>query len=97
MVDCTGPENRQTETSQRFKSFSLRKIIALLHNGSAADSESASGGSIPSGATYNMELWQTWCMRRTENPENVVRLHEAPQLIFGSAPVATRVDCKSIV
>ena len=96
MVDCTGPENRQTETSQRFKSFSLRKIIALLHNGSAADSESASGGSIPSGATY-MELWQTWCMRRTENPENVVRLHEAPQLIFGSAPAATRVDCKSIV
>ena len=26
-----------------------------------------------------MELWQTWCMRRTENPENVVRLHEAPR------------------
>ena len=24
------------------------------------------------------ELWQTWCMRRTENPENVVRFHEAP-------------------
>ena len=24
------------------------------------------------------ELWQTWCMRGTENPENVVRLHEAP-------------------
>ena len=29
------------------------------------------------------ELWQTWCMRRTENPENVVRLHEAPLLFFG--------------
>ena len=26
-----------------------------------------------------MEFWQTWCMRRTENPENVVRLHETPQ------------------
>ena len=25
------------------------------------------------------EFWQTWCMRRTENPENVVRLHETPQ------------------
>ena len=25
-----------------------------------------------------LELWQTWCMRRTENPENVVRLHEVP-------------------
>lgn len=24
------------------------------------------------------ELWQTWCMRGTENPDNVVRLHEAP-------------------
>ncbi len=28
--------------------------------------------------TY-LELWQTWCMRGTENPENVVRLHEVPQ------------------
>ena len=26
---CTGPENRQTETSQRFESFSLRNV--LLH------------------------------------------------------------------
>ena len=24
------------------------------------------------------ELWQTWCMRKTENLENVVRLHEVP-------------------
>lgn len=24
------------------------------------------------------ELWQTWCMRGTENPDNVVRFHEAP-------------------
>lgn len=23
------------------------------------------------------ELWQTWCMRWTENPVNVVRIHEA--------------------
>ena len=50
MVDGTGLENRQTATSQRFESFSLRKL-ALSHNGSAADSGSASGGSIPSGAT----------------------------------------------
>lgn len=50
MVYCTGLENRQTATSQRFQSFSLRKL-ALSHNGSAADSGSASGGSIPSGAT----------------------------------------------
>ena len=27
----------------------------------------------------DLELWQTWCMRRTENPQNVVRLHEVPQ------------------
>lgn len=26
------------------------------------------------------ELRQTWCMRRTENPESVVRFHEAPQM-----------------
>ena len=50
LVYCTGLENRQTATSQRFESFSLRKL-ALSHNGSAADSGSASGGSIPSGAT----------------------------------------------
>ena len=25
-----------------------------------------------------MEFWQTRCMRRTENPENVVRFHEPP-------------------
>lgn len=50
MVNCTSLENRQAATSQRFESFSLRKL-ALSHNGSAADSGSASGGSIPSGAT----------------------------------------------
>lgn len=50
MVYCTGLENRQAATSQRFESFSLRKL-ALSHNGSAADSASARGGSIPSGAT----------------------------------------------
>ena len=48
MVYCTGLENRQAATSQRFESFSLRKL-ALSHNGSAADSGSASGGSNPSG------------------------------------------------
>ncbi len=26
-----------------------------------------------------LEFWQTWCMRRTENPENVVRIHKIPQ------------------
>lgn len=26
------------------------------------------------------KLWQTWCMHGTENPENVVRFHEAPQM-----------------
>ena len=29
-----------------------------------------------------MDLWQTWCMRWTENPENVVQFHEGPQLFF---------------
>ena len=33
-------------------------------------------------------------MRRTENPENVVRLHEVP-LKMGCSPAATRADCKS--
>ncbi len=28
-----------------------------------------------------MDTWQTWCMRRTENPENVVRVHECPQVM----------------
>ena len=47
---CTGPENRQTETSQRFESFSLRHIAPWC-NGNTADSGSASGGSNPSEAT----------------------------------------------
>lgn len=25
-----------------------------------------------------MDLWQTWCMHRTENPANVVRIREDP-------------------
>lgn len=77
MVYCTGLENRQAATSQRFESFSLRKL-ALSHNGSAADSGSASGGSIPSGATSVRSFGRLGVMRGTENPENVVRLHEAP-------------------
>ena len=38
------------------------------------------GGSNPPGSTNEMELWQTWCMRRTENPKNVVQFREAPQI-----------------
>lgn len=45
---------------------------------------------------FLMELWQTWCMRRTENPENVVRIHKVP-LLLGCSPAATRADCKSAV
>lgn len=26
-----------------------------------------------------MDKWQTWCMRRTENPEKVIRFHSCPQ------------------
>lgn len=77
MVYCTGLENRQAATSQRFESFSLRKL-ALSHNGSAADSGSASGGSIPSGATSVRSFGRLGVCGGTENPENVVRLHEAP-------------------
>lgn len=28
-----------------------------------------------------MDFWQIWYMRRTENPVNVVRVHEDPQNI----------------
>ena len=34
-------------------------------------------GSSPTSATIK-ELWQTWCMRWTENPVNMVRIHEVP-------------------
>ena len=34
-------------------------------------------GSNPFASAY-LESWQTWCMRRTENPENVVRIHKVP-------------------
>ena len=41
-----------------------------------------------------MEFWQTWCMRRTENPENVVRLHETPHMVMIVQLVRTP-DCGS--
>ena len=74
---CTGLENRQTETSQRFESFSLR-YIAPWCNGSTADSGSASGGSNPSRATWQGALADVRCMRKTENLLswfNSTRLH----------------------
>jgi hypothetical protein len=27
--------------------------------------------------------WQTWCMRRTENPVKVIRFHLFPQNLYG--------------
>ena len=36
-------------------------------------------------------------MRRTENPENMVRIHEVPLDTLGRSPAATRTDCKSVV
>lgn len=50
MVYCTGLENRQAATSQRFESFSLRKL-ALWYNGSTTGFGPVSKGSNPSGAT----------------------------------------------
>ena len=55
-----------------------------------------------------MEPWQTWCMRGTENPENVVRVHGVPQnaslaqlveylicnqVVVGSSPAGGSEDC----
>ena len=57
---------------------------------STSDSGSEGGGSNPFGATIR-ELWQTWCMRRTENPQNVVRLHEVPQIMPYGITVAQQV------
>ena len=65
-----------------------------MEQGNSSYGEETEASPNPLG--QGMELWQTGCMRRTENPENVVRLHEVP-LIFGSAPAATRADCKSAV
>ena len=39
-----------------------------------------------------MELWQTWCMRWIEDPENVVRLHEVPP---GMLQTAIRIADRS--
>lgn len=36
------------------------------------------------------DTWQTWCMRRTENPENVVRVHECPRHNAGIAQSVER-------
>lgn len=41
-----------------------------------------------------MEFWQIWYMRRTENPENVVRVHETPQH-GGDSSAGRALECGS--
>ena len=80
LVDCTGLENRRAARHRGFESLRFRKfelprslmvewkILALQVN-------------VRFISGRQTELWQTWCMRGTENPENVVRLHEVPLLV----------------
>ena len=53
-----------------------------------------------SSLTYwtHLELWQTWCMRWTENPEKVVRLHPAPPR-FGKRFLhwESKLTCKGLI
>ena len=94
MVYCTGLENRQAATSQRFESFSLRKL-ALSHNGSAADSGSARGGSIPSGATSVRSFGRLGVCAGLKIPRtwfDSTRLH----LKIRVCSSATRVDWSSL-
>ena len=60
--------------------FEPRRRDQLGHSAAAStpDFDSGGPGSSP-GAPTTLELWQTWCMRRTENPKNVVQFREAPQ------------------
>ena len=36
------------------------------------------------GNNFNLELSYSWCVRWTENPEEVVRFHWAPQVVYSS-------------
>ena len=51
-------------------------------------------GSNPFASAY-LESWQTWCMRRTENPENVVRIHEIPPNMEMVVQLVRMLDCGS--
>ena len=51
-------------------------LFAIEETQTFADSEVYRKGFQETAA--QMDLWQTWCMRRTENPENVVRVHGGP-------------------
>ena len=51
-------------------------------------------GSNPFASAY-LESWQTWCMRRTENPENVVRIHEIPPNMEMVVQLVRMPDCGS--
>ena len=75
VLDLLGLEGSNPSASARFGSLAqLDQSTTLRTSGS---------GVRVSHESQTMEPWQTWCMRRTENPENVVRIHEAPLLHSG--------------
>ena len=67
---------RASGDSQRNPSASAHWLVSSV--GSEHDATNVGVGSSSLSRVTTLELWQTWCMRGTENPENVVRLHEAP-------------------
>lgn len=56
--------------------FHRWRLFAIEGTQTFADSEVYRKGFQETAA--QMDLWQTWCMRRTENPVNVVRVHGGP-------------------
>lgn len=49
----------------------------------------SSSGSLPEGRWFEssppqqiLERWQTWCMRRTENPAKMIRFHLFPHQLL---------------
>ena len=67
---------RASGDSQRNPSASALWLVSSV--GSEHDATNVGVGSSSLSRVTILELWQTWCMRGTENPENVVRLHEVP-------------------
>ena len=55
------------------KGPSLQKAPKVRHRFSASLAKNLS-------VSASMDTWQTWCMRRTDNPENGVRVHECPHV-----------------
>ena len=78
MVDCTGLENRQTETSQGFESLSLRMTLGCSPAATRADCKSAA---------FRLRRFESYHPNDMEFVAQLVERLFVAQVVAGSKPV----------